>query len=95
MGLSKHDRIAKALAREFNTEYNESKGPDIKATEKIVEVVTHESDLYSSVKQVSRFQKPKYLAVPRELVAKAKDVTSGTGIGVMTATGIIKKRSRG
>ena len=46
-----------------------------------------------SQKQVSRFQKPRYLAVPRELVAKAKDVTSGPGIGVMTATGV-KKRFR-
>lgn len=95
MGYSKHDRIAHDLAKKFHAEYNEGKGPDIKTPSKVVEVVTHEGDLYSSVAQVSRFQKPRYFAVPRGLVSKAKEVTDGTGVGVMTSTGIIQKRSRG
>ena len=91
---SKHDRIAKGLAKKHGVDYNEGKGPDVKADDRVIEVVTHESDLYSSVAQVNRFKKRKYFAVPPELLKKAKSVTDGTGIGVMTPTGIIKKRSR-
>lgn len=36
MGQSKHDKIAHNLAKEFNAEYNEGKGPDIKAKNKVV-----------------------------------------------------------
>ncbi len=31
MGLSKHDKIARNLAKKHGTEYNEGPGPDIKA----------------------------------------------------------------
>ena len=94
MADSKHDRIAKRLANKHGVEYNEGKGPDIRASDRVIEVVTHDSDLYTSIAQVSRSKKPKYFAVPQELVKKAKKVTEGTGIGVITPTGITKKRSR-
>ncbi len=95
MGQSKHDKIAKYLAKINKTEYNEGPGPDIQAKNRIIEVVTHESDLYSSLDQVKRFQKPKYIATTPDLVRKAKDVTKGTGIGVMGPKGTIKKKAGG
>jgi len=94
MANTNHDKIAKELAETFGTKYNKGKGPDIKTKNKVIEVVTHESDLYSSIKQIGRYQKPKYFAVPNKLVNKAKEITKGTGIGLITPTGIIKKKSR-
>lgn len=95
MGQSKHDRIAKNLAKKYKTEYNEGPGPDIKAKNRIIEVVTNESDLYSSLDQVNRYQKLRYIATTPDLVKKAKEVTEGTGIGVMGSTGIIRKKASG
>ena len=94
MGQTRHDKIAKGLARKFRTEYNEGEGPDIKSS-KIIEVATHKSDLYSSMDQLKGYQKPKYIATTPELVKKAKEITSGTKVGVMGATGRIKKRAGG
>ncbi len=92
MGQSKHDKIASALAKKFRTEYNKGKGPDI-ISRRIVEVATHESDLYSSVDQLRGFRKPRYLAVTPRLVKKAKEIAKDTKIGVMGPTGAIKKRA--
>ncbi len=94
MGLTKHDKIAKNLAKREESFYNKGKGPDIKGARRVIEVVTHDSDSYSSLDQVKGFRKPKYIATPPELVKKAKNVTKGTGIGVMGPTGKIHKRSR-
>ena len=94
MGQSKHDKIAERLAKKFGTDYNEGKGPDIKA-KKIIEVATHESDLYASMDQLKGFHKPKYLATTPKLVRKAKEITKGTKVGVMGPTGSIKKRAGG
>jgi len=93
MEKSKHDKIAEKLAKKFATEYNEGKGPDVKA-EKIIEVATHESDLYTSIDQLKGYKKPRYLATTPKLVKKAKEITKGTKIGVMGSTGHIKKRAR-
>lgn len=95
MGQSKHDEIAKYLAKKYKTEYNKGAGPDIKAKNRVIEVVSHETDLYSSINQVKRFQKPKYIAITPNLVKKAKEVTKGTGIGVMGPTGTIRKKAGG
>lgn len=95
MRHSKHDEIAKNLAKLHNTEYNEGPGPDVKSKNRIIEVVTHESDLYSSLDQLKRYQKPKYIATTTDLIKKAKEVTKGTGIGVMGPTGTIRKKDGG
>lgn len=92
MGQSKHDQIAERLAKKFDADYNEGKGPDIKGR-KIIEVATHEGDLYASMNQLRGYQKPKYLATTPRLVRKAKEITKGTKIGVMGPTGSIKKRA--
>lgn len=95
MGQSKHDQISKFLAKKHKTEYNAGPGPDVTAKNRIIEVVTHESDLYLSLDQVKRFQKPKYIATTPDLVKKAKEVAKGTGIGVMGPTGTIRKKAGG
>lgn len=95
MGQSKHDKIARNLAKKHKTEYNEGPGPDVLAKNRVIEVVSHESDLYSSIDQLKGHQKPKYIATTPELVKKAKEVTKGTGIGVMGPTGTIRKKAGG
>lgn len=95
MGLSKHDKIAKYLAKKHKTGYNEGPGPDVKAKKRIIEVVAHESDLYSSLDQLKGFQKPRYIATPSQLIKKAKKVTERTGIGIMSPTGTIRKKAGG
>ncbi|MCK5602209.1 hypothetical protein KAR91_10080 [Candidatus Pacearchaeota archaeon] len=95
MGLSKHDKIAENLSKKYKSEYNKGPGPDVNAKERAIEVVSHESDLYSSLDQLKRFRKPTYIATPSELVKKAKEVTKGTGIGVMGPTGTIRKKAGG
>jgi hypothetical protein len=92
--VSKHDKIAKRLADKYGVEYNEGKGPDIKASKKVIEVATHDSDINESKKQLQGFQKPRYLAVPSDKVKQAKDAVEGTGIGIMGPTGKIHKRAR-
>lgn len=95
MGQSKHDKIAKNLAKQHKAEYNEGPGPDVKSKDRIIEVATHESDLYASLDQLKGYQKPKYIATSSDLVKKAKGITKGTGIGVMGPIGTIRKKAGG
>ena len=37
MGQSKHDKIAKNLAKQHKAEYNEGPGPDVKSKDRIIE----------------------------------------------------------
>jgi hypothetical protein len=94
MGSSKHDKISDRLAKQEKTTYNKGKGPDVIGRNRVIEVVTHESDLYSSIDQLSGYRKPRYIATPPNLIPKAKEVTKGSGIGVKGPTGSIHKRAR-
>lgn len=94
MPNSKHDQISERLAKKEKVEYNKGKGPDVIGQNRVIEVATHESDLYSSIKQVNRYKKPKYLATSTDLVQKALKVTENSGIGVMGPSGKIFKRAR-
>lgn len=91
--VSKHDKIAQRLANKYDTEYNEGKGPDIKAEDKVIEVATHDSDIEDSKRQLQGYNKPRYLAVPSDKIDIAKEKVEGTGIGVMGPTGKIHKRA--
>jgi len=89
-----HDKKADALAKQLGTEHNR-KGVDIKKGDRAIEVAVKKEDIETSVKQLNRSRKPtKYLAVPPEKVSLAKKVTKGTGIGVMSTTGNIRKRAK-
>lgn len=46
MGQSKHDKIAKDLAKMHKTQYNKGPGSDVLAKNRVIEVAIHESDLY-------------------------------------------------
>ncbi|MFQ6076417.1 MAG: hypothetical protein ACE5Z5_09840 [Candidatus Bathyarchaeia archaeon] len=95
MGINSiHDEIAKRLAKKFKTRHRR-KGVDLRFGDRAVEVAATDGDLYQSMGQLRRSRKPKkYLAVPRELEQRAKELTKGTGIGVMGPTGRILKRTR-
>ena len=94
MSQSKHDKISQSLAKQEGVEYNKGEGPDIVTQDRVIEVATHESDLYSSLDQLSAYRKPKYIATTPDLIKKAKEITEDTGIGVMGPTGKIHKRSK-
>lgn len=36
MGQTKHDKIAKQIAKKQGTEYNEGQGPDIKGSKRVI-----------------------------------------------------------
>lgn len=93
MSKTLHDKISENLAKKHNVSYNKGKGPDVKSRNQTIEVCTHQSDLYSSIKQVIRYRKP-YIATTNTLVNKAIDITKGTGIDVMDQSGKVIKRSR-
>jgi len=93
--VSKHDEIAKKLAKKFNTEYKSDKGIDLVLKDKVIEIETKKDSLPQGIKQVVKSSKSRYLAVNKINVNNALEATKGTGIGVMSETGrIIKKASR-
>ena len=95
MGLSKHDEIAKRLAKQEGTEYTPGQGPDVKGSRRVIEVAAHPGDMEDSMRQLQGFHKPRYVAVPSDLIEKAKQMTKGTQVGVMGPTGHIAKRAGG
>lgn len=91
---STHDRIASRLANKFRTRHRRT-GVDLHAKDKAIEVAASTGDLHQSMGQLRASRKPKkYLAVPPSYVPRAKRLTKGTGVGVMTPSGKIRKRSR-
>lgn len=92
--VSDHDEIADRLARKLKTKHR-SKGVDIVAQGRAMEVAVTEDDVYQSIDQLKRSRAAKkYVAVPADLIPKAKELLEGTGIGVMDTRGNIKKRFR-
>lgn len=93
--MSKHDEIAKKLAKKFKTEYKSDKGIDLVLKDKVIEVETKKASLPQGIKQVVKSSKPRYLAVNKINIKNALGATGGTGVGVMSETGrIIKKAGR-
>ncbi|BCX16110.1 MAG: hypothetical protein KatS3mg098_339 [Candidatus Parcubacteria bacterium] len=95
MATSKHDEIAKKLAKKFGTEYKSNEGIDIVLPDRVIEVETKKDGIRQGINQVIRSSKARYIAVNKKNVQNALDATQGTGIGVMSETGhIIKRASR-
>lgn len=93
--MSKHDEIAKKLAKKFKTKYKSDKGIDLVLKNKVIEVEIKKENLSQGIKQVVKSSKSRYLAVNKMNIKNALKATEGTGVGVMSATGrIIKKASR-
>jgi len=94
MAKSLHDEIAEKIAKKLGTEYKPHKGIDI-VKGVVVEVETKKESLQQGLKQVIKSQKPRYLAVNKQNIKNALEITKGTGVGVMSQTGrIVKKASR-
>lgn len=88
---SQHDRIAKSIADKVGTEYNAGQGPDIKGAKSVIEVETTPDMFSQGIRQLQGFQKPRYLAVPDNLVDQAVERTTGLKVGVMDSKGNIQK----
>lgn len=93
MGVTKHDKIAKQIAKIKGSEYHSDKGVDIRTSTQAIEVEVDANTLKDGVRQLQGTNKARYLAVPNELVSDAKEYTKGTGAGVMNEKGVIKKRA--
>lgn len=93
MGVSKHDRIAQQIAKKKGTEYHSDKGVDVRTSRQAIEVEVDTSGFKDGMRQLQGHRQARYLAVPNDLVKEAIDYTKGTGVGVMNATGKIKKRA--
>lgn len=94
MGVTKHDRIAKEIARMKGTEYHSDKGVDIRTSIQAIEVEVDADKFKEGVRQLQGTDKARYLAVPNDLVKEAIEYTTGTGVGIMNEHGDIKKRAR-
>ena len=95
MESKKHRQISQLLASKLKAKYNPNKGVDIKTKESAIEVEVSKDTINHGIQQLQRSRKSKkYLAVPKELKQEAIKKTKGTGIGVMSSTGKIIKRSR-
>ena len=94
MGQTKHDRIANKIANRKGTVYHSDKGVDIRTSTQAIEVEVDASKFKEGVRQLQGSSKARYLAVPDDLVTEAIEYTEGTGVGVMSERGKIKKRAR-
>lgn len=91
--MSKHDEIAKKLAKMFVTEYKSQKGIDIVTKDRVIEVETKKGSIRQGIKQVEKSSKARYLAVNNQNVQNAIEATKDSGIGVMSERGKIVKRA--
>ncbi len=94
MGITKHDRIAKVIAKKKGAEYHPVKGVDVRTSTQAIEVEVDAEKLKEGVQQLRGTTKARYLAVPNELVNEAIKYTKGSGVGVMNERGRIRKRAR-
>ena len=91
---TKHDRIAKRLARKLGAEYNPVKGPDIITGGEVDEVEIDKGKLKEGMGQMRGYRKRRYLVVPNSLVPDAKEATKRTKIGVRDERGKIRKPAK-
>ena len=89
-----HDAIANRLAKKLKTKHRRE-GVDIVSNDRAIEVAVSKNDLYQSIGQLRRSRAAnKYIAVPAPLIPEAERLLEGSGIGIMTTSGKIRKRSR-
>ena len=96
MSASKsHETAANRIASKLNVEYNKGRGPDIVASNVVVEVETERS-VNEGLLQLRGYKKPVYIAATnKDAVRKALEKTKNTTVGVMNSHGnIIKKSTR-
>ncbi len=90
---SRHDDVAKDIAKKVGGKYNPRKGVDIVTKKSAIEVETDRT-ISDAKRQLQGHRKPSYIAVTNKpAVAKAVEATKGTTIGVMGPDGKVVKRS--
>lgn len=93
MAESKHDRVARQIARKEKTEYNQGPGADIKGARRAIEVETPRT-IGDAARQLQGYKKPVYVApTDPKAVPKAVARYKNTTIGVMRPSGKIAKPS--
>ena len=93
MAESKHDKVARQIAKNQNTSYNKGQGPDVKNSRRAIEVETTRT-VGDAARQLAGHQKPVYVAgADAEATKKALQHYDNTTIGVMNSKGQILKRS--
>ncbi len=95
MSNTQHDRIAEALAKKKAAIYPPNKGADVVTSSQAIEVEVDEGKLSEGMQQLQGYRRPRYLAVPTDLVGAAKEKTRGARVGVMDETGRIRKQAGG
>lgn len=88
-----HRDTANRIARSHGTDYNRGKGPDILTPKVAIEVETT-GTVRDGLRQLQGFKKPVFIAgANQKAVERALEITEGTTIGVMDASGKILKAS--
>jgi len=95
MPESKHDRIAKLLAKKLKTEYNPTIGPDIVTPREVDEVEVNKGKLKEGIRQLRGFRKRRYLAVPEDLVEDAKRLQKALRLGSEMSMEPLERVQRG
>jgi hypothetical protein len=96
MSESKHDQVARQIARREKTEYNRGPGADIQTSRRVIEIETPET-IGDAARQLQGYKKPVYV-VPTDTKAISDAIKhyKNTTIGVMTTSGkIVKSSTRG
>ena len=91
--MTKHDYIARRIARRNRTRYNRGQGPDINNYRRAVEVETADT-VRDGFRQLQGFRKPVYIAGADERATRiALKRARGTTVGVMNSRGEVVRRS--
>lgn len=96
MSESKHDKVAKQIAKQEGTPYNQGPGADIQGLRRAIEVESP-GTIGDASRQLQGYQKPVYV-VPTDAKAVPKAVKryKNTTIGVMRPSGkVVKPSTRG
>lgn len=96
MALSKHDKVARKIAKRENTEYNRGPGADIQTSRRVIEIETPET-IGDAARQLQGYKKPVYVVPtdPKSIPDAIKHYKNTT-IGVMRPSGkIVKSSTRG
>lgn len=96
MSQSKHDKVARQIAKQEGTQYNPGPGADVQSPRRAIEVENAQT-VNDAARQLQGYRKPVYVAgVDNEAVKVALEHYKNTSIGVMRPSGkIVKPSSRG
>jgi len=93
MAESRHDKVARQIAKRQKATYNRGQGPDVKNFQRVIEV-ERGNTVADAARQLAGYKKPVYVAgTDAQTTKKALHYYKNTTIGVMNSRGQILKRS--